>query len=1229
MFSLSQLIFIDSYSPGKRAKVCLTGNTNLNGDNGTGKTTMLRVLPLFFGAKPGDIVRQSGSNQSFANYYLPRLSSYIVFEYEREEDKNLVVVFRRDQSLRFCFLESAYSDDLFFIEPKESSHVISCNDWVKTMKLRSLDPTQAMGVEDYRLIIQSGLNFTSSADRKHKSFINESRLRFSYCRRGSSIENIELITSAILDREPCIEAIKEILTSILEQSSSVKSEIPKLSIKPAKLTAWINDRDAYQAMCKCEDGIKALSTSKFEYHESLSTQHAYRSHAEAMLEKIKTRWDFHLSEKEKVKRRWEAHKNDFDSQQRKYSNNKREVKSELDSLNKKINVLENERDDYKQKKVIEKEKLVNEIPAIKLLIADLDKQYQDITDGQQDIDNTFERFKSKCEVRHQTTVIALQKELQTLTAEFQKKQLLFEREKANELADERKNNENRRETLLEERTSLKVEIATLEEQHKNTPPPSELTTSYNKIDEGIAFLITQTEKIDSNFQKLKQQQESHLKKVQDKTTLAEQRIAEKQKLEAQLDQLRQLKNPSKDNLLSFLRSNHDSWAENIAKVVPESLLLRSDLSPEVADSNQNLYGISLDLSVVETSLAADEVLLQQKMIRIDDELEQIESIISGLSLTSEKLNKETKSFDTHVFQSQSKLTRHKQDIKNSQGDLELAKLKIDQSIEKKKVELQSDIDKTTQKIVNVDTRLEQSNHSYDASLKSIQSEYKRKNDELGVQRKDKQKNLESREQNSKDKRDEELGELEKQKIQALIKKGVDPEFLEKITSDLSAKNNEIEQANKAIDLVENYHRWFVNDWSEYDSLKTQSRRTNETLNDLIENWKTQKKNLEEREGDLEKEYNDINKQCNQSEANANLLQRMLENYPDKSNETSECLANILLPETPELLDAKWVSEIKSEQAIRKKAEDNYAQIRRKINAFRNSTPQQFLDRMTTDISSQYSHYNDEWIYASDNLADYMRQGHQDHLQTLHSTAELIGAQISDYHTGLDRTHKEINSLGKRVTKHTQDVIGSFPSINNLSVIVTSSLDKLNFWDALKQFSESHQAWRARSTALKALPDSTYIERLQLVSTLIEKSGVNIQLAKSFSMTFSITDQGQTKVARTNKELEDISSHGLAYLILISIYTALVNMLRGNSNVRMIWPVDELGTFSEKNTVNLMILLERHKIHLFSAFPDPKPELLKYYKNRYLIEEGRTLVEYPDDVPDTTDDINNLLSEMVN
>lgn len=91
-YRLLRLVLIDSYSPGRVVEFPVDGGAVLTGRNGRGKTTLLQLVPIFYGENPARIVGTETNRLDFNGYYLPRLTSYIVFEYLRRDVTCLVVL---------------------------------------------------------------------------------------------------------------------------------------------------------------------------------------------------------------------------------------------------------------------------------------------------------------------------------------------------------------------------------------------------------------------------------------------------------------------------------------------------------------------------------------------------------------------------------------------------------------------------------------------------------------------------------------------------------------------------------------------------------------------------------------------------------------------------------------------------------------------------------------------------------------------------------------------------------------------------------------------------------------------------------------------------------------------------------------------------------------------------------------------------------------------------------
>lgn len=85
------------------------GFVNLSGTNAAGKTTFLKLQRIFYGESPSDVAKARGKiRKSFVDYYLPRQSSYIIFEYQNTSGIKQVVCFCKEQSLHYLFVDKPF-----------------------------------------------------------------------------------------------------------------------------------------------------------------------------------------------------------------------------------------------------------------------------------------------------------------------------------------------------------------------------------------------------------------------------------------------------------------------------------------------------------------------------------------------------------------------------------------------------------------------------------------------------------------------------------------------------------------------------------------------------------------------------------------------------------------------------------------------------------------------------------------------------------------------------------------------------------------------------------------------------------------------------------------------------------------------------------------------------------------------------------------------------------------
>lgn len=139
MPSLRRIILIDTHLPGV-VELKLDGHTNICGTNASGKTTLQRLIPVFYGEYPSRVV--PATRDSFERWYLPRQSSFIIYEFERGDSELCQAVLTSNGSgvnYRFICKPFELSDYLYQNQAQEQL-TNSINELVRTHKKTIFSP---------------------------------------------------------------------------------------------------------------------------------------------------------------------------------------------------------------------------------------------------------------------------------------------------------------------------------------------------------------------------------------------------------------------------------------------------------------------------------------------------------------------------------------------------------------------------------------------------------------------------------------------------------------------------------------------------------------------------------------------------------------------------------------------------------------------------------------------------------------------------------------------------------------------------------------------------------------------------------------------------------------------------------------------------------------------------------------------------------------------------------
>jgi len=268
LFSLNRLILIDSYRKGAKVEIRLDGHASLNGTNAAGKTSLLRLIPLFYGESPHKMVRGGGVTQSFISHYLPHSTSSIIFEYNRRSQICMAVMHasKSGESVYYRFIDQPFDISRFV---DENGGLVDGSDLNRHITKRNeFCSEQITALADYRAIIQNTVR-----KKEHRGLAG----RFAFVGAGSRLAHIEKIVTGMFSREISFHDIKRVIAScIMEDNQSIR-----LVSNKSEMESWLKEYRAYQAVMSHASRMKVLGESWLRHEEASRQLHGV--HTEFLL----------------------------------------------------------------------------------------------------------------------------------------------------------------------------------------------------------------------------------------------------------------------------------------------------------------------------------------------------------------------------------------------------------------------------------------------------------------------------------------------------------------------------------------------------------------------------------------------------------------------------------------------------------------------------------------------------------------------------------------------------------------------------------------------------------------------------------------------------------------------------------------------------------------------------------------------------------------------------------
>ena len=265
MPSLNRIILIDTHLPGV-VELALDGHTNICGTNASGKTTLQRLVPVFYGEYPSRVV--PSTRDSFERWYLPHDSSFIIYEYIKSDGLAYQAVLASagdGKGVNYRFIAKGFElDDYIKTKQGDSIQCFTMAELGREMKRAGVAVTNLLNTREFRAIIQNDRALLSTGSNRTE--LRNYARQFSLCESEHSLRHIEKLAKAVHSKEGKMETIKSMIVAILEEDGV---NPPSSRLNPQRVEAWIRESQLIQGFEQIRPEFEKLEQ---EFDQLLSTE---------------------------------------------------------------------------------------------------------------------------------------------------------------------------------------------------------------------------------------------------------------------------------------------------------------------------------------------------------------------------------------------------------------------------------------------------------------------------------------------------------------------------------------------------------------------------------------------------------------------------------------------------------------------------------------------------------------------------------------------------------------------------------------------------------------------------------------------------------------------------------------------------------------------------------------------------------------------------------------------
>ncbi|CRI66258.1 conserved hypothetical protein [Thiocapsa sp. KS1] len=623
MPSLNRIILINTHLHGV-VELLLDDHTNICGTNASGKTTLQRLVPVFYGEYPSRVV--PATRDSFQRWYLPTEQSFIVYEYlslDGEPCQAVLAAAADGKGVAYRLVRKAFDlGDYTRARPGDTLTCLGMAELGRQLKQAGVTVSGLLNTREYRAILQNDRG--QLAARGNSGELRALARQFSLCETGHSLRHIEKLAQAVHSREGKMETVRSMIAAILEEDGV---NPPTSQLKSQQVEAWMRESQLVQGFDALRPDFEKL---KREYQDLLGCerrlgglQRGYRideprlqqtrDESSAAIEQA----GFALKKLEEVwRQRCDGLNLDLSA-----------ARAEISRADDELKQIEQQYQVFLAADIEQARADLDKIPVWSDELDNLRARYRLLTEQHQDVKQAYlercdaikeQREHRLDQLRHQQTALGEQRTARVEQRNSELEALTQRRHQERESGIETFRKQEGQYALERERLDVWIRSAGFTEEENR---------SLAILDQRLEDAEAEVEATDVRVRELEGRAQTLRRRRDDADAAlreAGRRVGQRQ---AQREDVQRLLYPGRHSLLEFLRSEQPGWEEQLGRVIEPTLLQRADLKPALIEPTQEaLFGVRLDLSVIDPpEHAASETDLRRRLELAEDALTDAEN----------------------------------------------------------------------------------------------------------------------------------------------------------------------------------------------------------------------------------------------------------------------------------------------------------------------------------------------------------------------------------------------------------------------------------------------------------------------------------------------------------------------------------------------------------------------------------------------------------------------------